>query len=136
MKVIESFSDSHIVELHGLYQAEWWTSERTLEETKACVDGSQICIGIIDENETLVGFVRVLTDFVFKALIFDVIVSEQARGLKLGHQLMELVCNHPKLKKVKHFELYCLPEMLAFYERYGFSEQVGDIKLMRSVKPN
>ena len=56
-------------------QGEWWTRSRSLEETKQCVLGSQICIGITSEADNLVGFVRVLTDFTFKALIFDVIVA-------------------------------------------------------------
>jgi hypothetical protein len=44
---------------------------------------------------------------------------------------MSLVKNHDKLVKVKHFELYCLPELEIFYKNLGFSTDVGGIKLMR-----
>lgn len=132
MNVIEKFSADHIRDLHTLYQQEWWTKARSLDETQRCVQGSQLAIGITDEQEKLIGFVRVLTDFTFKALIFDVIVSDDYRGQQLGLKLMSLVVEHPKLQAVKHFELYCLPEMFAFYEKLGFSEQqVGDVRLMR-----
>jgi len=47
---------------------------------------------------------------------------------------MNLIKTHEKLKKVKHFELYCLPEMEAYYSSFGFSTDVGGIKLMRCAK--
>ena len=78
MKIIYQLNRDHIKQLSDLYQNEWWSKGRTLEETKICVDSSQICIGLIDEQGNLSGFARVLTDFVFKALIFDVIVYNPA----------------------------------------------------------
>jgi hypothetical protein len=96
MNVIYQFTPHQIEELHTLYQKEWWTIGRTLEETRFCVSGSQICIGIIDESGSLKGFERVITDFIFKALIFDVIVSDDQRESGLGSQLINLVKSHQK----------------------------------------
>lgn len=132
MEVIYELSESHIQDLHDLYKDEWWTNQRSLEETRKCVQGSQVCIGLI-ENGLLVGFVRVITDFTFKALIFDLIINSKYRNLKLGKKLMGLVKNHEKLKGVTHFELYCLPELINFYKRFEFSEEIGDIKLLRCI---
>lgn len=131
MNVIHKLGEKHIEQLHALYQAEWWTRGRSLENTRRCVSGSQICIGITSENDDLIGFVRVLTDFTFKALIFDVIVMPTERGKGLGDKLLSLVKSHERLKSVRHFELYCLPEMMSFYEKHGFSTNVDEIKLMR-----
>ena len=131
MKAIYAFTDNQIHAIHALYQKEWWTKGRSLLETKKCIEGSQICIGLIDDNGSLQGFARILTDYTFKAFIFDLIVSESHRGMGLGNTLVSLIRNHQDLKHVKHFELYCLPEMFSFYEKHGFSEDVGDIKLMR-----
>ena len=133
MKILHKFSDENIKQVHQLYKEVWWGKERSLEDTFECVKGSQICIGIVDDNENLIGFVRVITDFVYKAIIFDVIVSSKQRGLGLGLKLMELVKKHNSLQKVKHFELYCLPDMVDFYSRLGFSTEVGGIKLMRCI---
>ncbi len=131
MTVIYTFSNDHIKQVHQLYQEVWWGKERSFEDTMNCVQGSQICIGILDENDNLIGFTRIISDFIYKAIIFDVIVSNTSRGHGLGKKLMDLVKNHEKLQKVKHFELYCLPEMEAFYSSFGFSTEVGGIKLMR-----
>ncbi len=133
MNIIYTFTDKQIAQLFELYQHEWWSSGRTLTETHKGINGSQICIGIIDDNEDLKGFVRVLTDYIYKALIFDVIVAQDQRGNGLGDQLVGLVLSHPSLKDVKHIELYCLPELIPFYEQYGFSSNTGNIRLMRRV---
>lgn len=131
MNVLYSLTEYHIAQLHTLYQQEWWTKGRTLGETQACVAGSQICVGIIGANDELIGFARVLTDFTFKALIFDVIVRKDHRKTGLGDKLLSLIKSHEKLQNVKHFELYCLPEMFVFYANHGFSTNTGEIRLMR-----
>jgi len=37
----------------------------------------------------------------------------------------------PDLRQVRHVELACLPERETFYERLGFTTDVGGIRLMR-----
>lgn len=131
MNVIYSLTENHIAQLHALYRQEWWTNSRTLEETKSCVAGSQICVGLIGANDELIGFARVLTDFTLKALIFDVIVRKDHRKTGLGDKLLSLIKSHENLQAVKHFELYCLPEMFVFYANHEFTPNTGEIRLMR-----
>jgi len=40
----------------------------------------------------------------------------------------------PRLSRVKHFELYCLPELEPFYESFGFSTEAGGVRLMRLAR--
>jgi predicted GNAT family N-acyltransferase len=110
-----------------------WGDDRSIEDTLQCLQNSQICIGLLDSDNNLIGFTRVLSDFIYKAFIFDVMLSADYRGQGLGQKLMQLVKSHEKLKKVKQFELYCLPEMEGFYSSLGFSNDVGGIRLMRCV---
>ncbi len=131
MKNIHTLSDKHIKQLHRLYINEWWTRDRTLEETQYVVKNSSVVIAIIDEQDDLAAFVRVLSDFVFKATIFDFIVREDMRSQRLGDRLMALLRRHERLQKVKHFELYCLPEMREYYEQYGFVDTAGELVFMR-----
>ncbi len=49
----------------------------------------------------------------------------------LGAKLMDAVVNHPKLQTVETLGLHCLPKMIPFYERWGFTDDVGDIKFMK-----
>jgi predicted GNAT family N-acyltransferase len=131
MKTIYELTPKQIEQLHCLYKNEWWTKNRTLDETERCVNGSQLCIGLIDENNDLKGFVRVISDFTFKALIFDLIVKKEFRSMGLSKELLSLVKNHKSLIDVKHFELYCLPELESFYKQYGFTSEIDGIKLLR-----
>lgn len=133
MRPIYTFTESQVEQLYRLYQMEWWTKGRSIEETHRCVAGSQVCVGLVDVEGNLVAFARVVTDFIFKALIFDVIVSDAERRTGLGEHLIRLVKGHELLRNVRHFELYCLPELYGFYRRYGFSEDVGAVRLMRCV---
>jgi predicted GNAT family N-acyltransferase len=82
-------------------------------------------------GERLVGFARVLTDFVYEALVLDVIVAEDLRGTGLGAALMNAIVNHPRLALVRTIELACQPELVSFYERWGFTDKVGRSRLMR-----
>jgi predicted GNAT family N-acyltransferase len=133
LTVVHALDDRQIEQLHALYQKEWWTGGRSLDATRQCVKGSQICIGLVDGEGNLAAFARVITDYTFKALIFDVIVSGTARGTGLGKRLLEVITHHDKLRNVRHFELYCVPELFSFYKQFGFSENVGEVKLMRLV---
>lgn len=97
-----------------------WGDDRSIEDTLQCLQNSQICIGLLDSDNNLIGFTRVLSDFIYKAFIFDVMLSADYRGQGLGQKLMQLVKSHEKLKKVKQFELYCLLEIAVFYSSLGF----------------
>ncbi|GHD57112.1 GNAT family N-acetyltransferase [Jeongeupia chitinilytica] len=130
METIYTLTENHVTQLHELYQQESWTQGRSLEDTKKVVNGSQICIGLINEANDLVGFARVITDYTFKAMILDVIVRNQERGKGLGGKLLSTIKEHSQLVAVKHIELYCRPELLGFYSRHGFSTAIP-MQLMR-----
>jgi GNAT superfamily N-acetyltransferase len=131
LRQIDQLSERHLEQLHALYQNEWWSKGRSLEATRAGVLGSQLCVGLVTPADELAAFARVLSDFTFKALIFDVIVAPKHRQTGLGDEVMSAIVGHDRLQGVKSFELYCLPEMMPFYHRHGFSEDVGAIRLMR-----
>ncbi|MFK7735035.1 MAG: GNAT family N-acetyltransferase [Pirellulaceae bacterium] len=130
-RIEEEFSGPQVQELHVLFQREWWTRGRTLEETRRCVQRSALCFGVVDSQERLFGFARVVTDFVFKAMVYDLIVDEAARGFGVGKRLLSAITEHASLREVKHVELYCLPEMQSYYAALGFSTDVGGVQLMR-----
>ncbi len=131
MKTCYQLSQQNLVELHQLYLDEWWTKDRTFTETQQVVQGSQICIALIDNTGSLRGFARVLTDYVVKALIFDVIVDKAYRRQGLGDKLITLIKSHSALTQVKCFELYCLPALELFYQEHQFTNDVSGIQLMR-----
>lgn len=135
MQVIYELNEKQIQQLHQLYLGESWSKHRSLDETYQCVEGSQICVGLVDQGNDLVAFTRVLTDYIFKALVFDVIVSPAHRGDGLGDRLVSLVKDHHDLRYVKHIELYCLPAIQPFYKKHGFTLDIDNMQLMRFIRP-
>ncbi|WP_456431598.1 GNAT family N-acetyltransferase [Nitratifractor sp.] len=131
MTPIQALTPRQIEELHRLYRQQWWTRDRTLEETRSLVAHSDIVAGYADAAGHLAAFARVLSDFTIKALIFDLIVAEPYRNQGLGKALIQAILDHPALSRVRHFELYCLPEMAPYYETMGFEKQNDTLVLMR-----
>jgi GNAT superfamily N-acetyltransferase len=124
----------HIDELQALYQKEWWSRGRTRDDISVMLRHSDFCFAWHETGtERLIAFARVLSDRVYKALILDVIVDGAHRGSGLGRQIMESIAGHPELRNVRHLELYCRPEMVPFYEKWGFSTDVGGACFMRRV---
>jgi predicted GNAT family N-acyltransferase len=130
MQLVHQLTDPQIAQLHQLYQNEWWSANRTYAETATCAKNSSLIFAFV-ENEQLLAFARVLTDGVFKAFLFDVIIAPENRNHGLGRELLNAIKSHPRIRPVKHLELYCVAELIPYYQRYGFSTDVGPVNLMR-----
>lgn len=134
-QVQDHLTDSQVHDLVQLYHLEWWTRGRQDSDVRQMLQHSDVIVAISEKaSGRLVGFARVLTDFVYKALVFDVIVDAGYRSQGLGRMLMDAVVNHPRLRPVMHLELYCLPEMVPFYERWGFTSDLDNLRLIRMAR--
>jgi len=131
-RLTESLSTRQIEQLHDLYQAEWWSKGRSLDDVFIAVENSSLVLGFVDSaSDRLIAFCRVLSDGAFRATIYDVIVAEDYRGAGLGARLIDTVLNHPQLRKVEGMALACKPEMVSFYQRFGFAPTSSEIVWMR-----
>ncbi|NEU71483.1 GNAT family N-acetyltransferase [Hassallia byssoidea VB512170] len=135
-RIVSQLTENQISELLDLYKNEFWSNQRTLEDVVRMLAASDIIIGLVDENENLIGFTRVLTDFVYRAIIFDVIIKPTHRNMKLGSKLMDAVINHPQLKSIEWIALCCLPEMIPYYQRWGFTSELVKMQLMFRINQN
>jgi predicted GNAT family N-acyltransferase len=134
-RFVEQIDDRLRGDLMELYRHEWWTNERRGEDVALMLQHTDLVVGLCaGPDGPLVGFTRVLTDRVFKALIFDVIVAEAHRNSGLGRRLIEYVLDHPMLARVRHIELYCKPELIPFYEQWGFTAPGHDVNFLRMTR--
>ena len=134
-RFVEQIDDRLRADLMELYRHEWWTNERGDEDVARMLAHTDLVVGVCaDPGDRLVGFARVLTDRAFKALIFDVIVAQAHRSTGLGRRLIQYVLDHPMLAEVIHIELYCKPELIPFYEQWGFTMTPSDVNLMRKER--
>lgn len=132
---IDTLTASQIEQLYGFYQAEWWSRGRSLEDVRTMVANSGVIVAFAEpDTDRLIAFCRVVTDFVFRATIYDVIVVPDWRGTGVGRLLMDAVSSHPRLQKVSSIWLSCAPDKVAFYEKWGFTVFNEDVKRMHKVQ--
>jgi ribosomal protein S18 acetylase RimI-like enzyme len=113
------------VQLVWLYAQAPWATGRTVDDAREMLAHTDLTVSAWD-GDRLVGFGRVLTDYVYRASIWDVIVDKNYQGQDIGTQIMHRILQHPDLKHVELFWL-CTRDRQAFYEKLGFSskEQTG-----------
>jgi predicted GNAT family N-acyltransferase len=130
-RFVEQINDRLRRDLMELYRHEWWTNQRREEDVARMLQHTDLVVGVCTDPGQLVGFTRVLTDQVFKAVIFDVIVAREHRGTGLGKRIIDYVLDHPMVADVRHVELYCKPEMIPFYKKWGFSAPGPEVNFLR-----
>lgn len=129
---IERLTQSQVEDLHRLYQNEWWTKGRQLDDVRRLIDDADVVVGFADPaTGRLIAFARAITDGVYKALILDVIVDSSQRSAGLGRALIDRIVGHPRLAGVKHMELYCRPELVPYYRKWGFELPDSQFNFMR-----
>jgi ribosomal protein S18 acetylase RimI-like enzyme len=131
-RVIDAIDEERLPQLMELYKDVWWAHDRARAQVQNLLKWSDLVLGLCDEADNqLVAFARVLTDRTFRAFIFDVIVAADHRGRGVGHRLMEELLSHPIISGVELVELYCRPDLVAFYESLGFGSPDSGVVLLR-----
>ncbi|MDA0739962.1 MAG: GNAT family N-acetyltransferase [Nitrospirae bacterium] len=125
-----------LVGLLSLFQQSSWAGDRTLEDTQDMVKHTNVFITAWDGGQ-LVGCGRVLTDYVYRASIWDVIVDKPYQGQDIGTGIINTILSHSTLQRVDLFWL-CTRDNQAFYETLGFSakEQIGMVWDRTRQKPS
>jgi GNAT superfamily N-acetyltransferase len=135
IEVVDGVEVGRLPELMDLFKSAWWTASRTRVDVARMLSASTLVVALVHRPaDRLVGFARVITDEVYLAVVLDVIVALERRGQGLGAMLLDAVVTHPRLAAVRSVELVCQPEMVAFYQRWGFTEHVGGSLLMRRTE--
>lgn len=114
-----------LTDLYGDY--EWW-ADRDVEGVRRALEGTEVAVGIEAEGE-LVAAARVLTDGVYYATVFDVIVATDRRGEGFGRRLLEALVGHPDLREVAGLSLLCRRGLVPYYESVGFERFDPEIEV-------
>ena len=129
---VQQISEHHTRQLLAMYQKEWWTKGRELDEVEEMLRHSFVCAFLTKPDNDLAAFARVVTDRVFKALIFDVIVALPYRRCGLGQRLLQHIANDAVISKVRHLELYSAspesPSELSCAETVAGAPGAGGVK--------
>ena len=111
-------------QLQDLFRQTGWANRRSVEGIQQMLDGTPLTLGAW-EGDRLVGFVRVITDGIYRALIDDVVVEQSKRGTGIGSELMQRITE--RLAEVEEVFLRCGEHVVPFYERHRFERSNGVI---------
>ena len=117
MYYISAEKPINIDQLMPLMAQTYWAAERSKEDVLTSVQNS-VCFGAYDESDTLVGFARVVTDFVSHWYLCDVIVDEKHRGQGIGKKLIAAVVADERFAKAP--ALLKTKDAHGLYRKYGF----------------
>lgn len=128
-------NEGQIEDLYQLYQLAWWAKHRQRNDIRRMLEHTDEIIALVEPDQRLVAFARVLTDYVYRATVYDVIVKDSDRGQGVGRQLLETIVNHPALQSVEAIYLTCLPDIVPFYEKWGFKTEAEQLLMKRTHFP-
>jgi GNAT superfamily N-acetyltransferase len=133
IRLSEQLPDKH--EYFDLFITTGWNQQyqASPEEVEQANRNSWLTVSAYDE-EKLVGFGRVVTDFVLHAMIFDMIVLPGYQGQGIGTMILEKLVKKCKDHGIRDIQLFCAKGKRGFYEKNGFEIRAEDAPGMQLRK--
>lgn len=113
--------------LHELLRDTYWAKGRTLEHIARAVRAS-FCISAWD-SDRMVGFARLITDFVAHAYLADVIVDPALRRRGIATRLVSALIGHEAVATC-HITLHTR-DAQAVYRPLGFADLASMVRRQR-----
>ncbi|MDR1979185.1 MAG: GNAT family N-acetyltransferase [Synergistaceae bacterium] len=117
------------VELQDLYRYTQWGRSRSAEGIEVMLANTGMCFSARGDDK-LVGFCRIVTDFVYRASLWDVMVHPAHQGKGLGSALVDYALTHPAIKKIPLIVTHT-SEWIPFMTSRGFASQQGVMMMLR-----
>ena len=95
-----------------------WATGRSIEQIKQMLANSNVIITIWNNNN-LVGFGRATTDKVYRAVLWDIVVSKEVQRVGLGKIIVEELLKDKKINSVEKVYLMTTNSK-DFYKQLGF----------------
>ncbi|MDO9509002.1 MAG: GNAT family N-acetyltransferase [Thermovirgaceae bacterium] len=117
------------IDLQELYRFTRWGRSRSIEQIDLMLQGTSMCFSVRHSGR-LAAFCRILTDFVFRGSLWDIMVHPDHQGKGLGSSLLDYALNHPKVRSIPLIITYT-SELSPFLSRLGFRNDDGAMMLLR-----
>jgi N-acetylglutamate synthase-like GNAT family acetyltransferase len=95
-----------------------WAKHRTLYQIKQMLANSNVIITLWNKNN-IVGFGRATTDQVYRAVLWDIVVSKDLQRVGLGKVIVEELLNDKKINSAEKVYLMTT-DGKDFYKQLGF----------------
>ncbi|MDR1623161.1 MAG: GNAT family N-acetyltransferase [Synergistaceae bacterium] len=116
-------------ELQDLYRYSQWGRSRSVEGIETMLTNTSMCFSARSGGK-LVGFCRIVTDFIYRASLWDVMVHPAHQGKGLGSALVDYALTHPAIKKIPLIVTYT-DEWIPFMTSRGFEARESVMMMLR-----
>ena len=108
----------------------FWASNRKLINIKTMLKQSDIVVSLWKQKK-LIGFGRCLTDHIYRAVLWDVVISNNFKGRGYGRLLINKIIHSKELKSVEKIYLMTTNQK-AFYVKNGFKDSYPQVLLIKA----
>jgi GNAT superfamily N-acetyltransferase len=116
-------------ELQDLCRYTEWGRSRSVEGIEVMLAKTGMCFSARHDMR-LVGFCRILTDFIYRAMLCDVVVHPEHQGKGLGSALVDYALTHPAVAKIPLVMTYT-EDWIPFMASRGFETREGAMVTLR-----
>ena len=120
-----------VEQLQNLFEQTDWATGRTIGDIQKMLNNTSCCLTVW-QTEKLVGFARVLTDSVYRALLDDVVVDGEFRGRDVGREMLNRIVE--RFGHVEELFLGCQDDLVPFYEKFGFKVEENPHMALKTDK--
>ena len=105
----------------------FWANERDYRSLRTMLFNSTEIISIWQED-CLIGFGRATSDKIYRAVLWDIVVKSEFKGVGIGKLIVENLINQKSIKNVERIYLMTTNKS-SFYSRLDFKKEIKQ-KLM------
>jgi N-acetylglutamate synthase-like GNAT family acetyltransferase len=98
-----------------------WGEGRSISDLRLMLRHSAAVVSVWQKRE-LIGFGRATSDFIYRAVLWDVVVVKSFQGMGVGKTIVQKLLRHHALNKVEKIYLMTTYQR-GFYEQMGFEHQ-------------
>ena len=127
-RIIEGAEQIGLKDVVRLLKTTYWANKRSPEQIEKSMRNSS-CYGIVTQENKLIGFARVISDYATTWYLCDVIIDPEYRHRGLGKALVSHIASLPEYAGLRGFLF--TRDAHGLYEQYGF-ETVNGRAMSRS----
>ena len=101
-------------------QNAFWAKNRNKHQIRKMLKNSSVVVTIWNQKN-LIGFGRATTDKVYRAVLWDIVISKKSQRLGLGKIIIEALLNDKNIKSVERVYLMTT-HSIDFYKQLGFKK--------------
>ena len=129
-KVIDGIEKMNLEDIVRLLKMTYWADKRTVEQIDKSTHNSS-CYGVyIEAERKLVGFARVISDYVTTYYLCDVIIDNDYQHNGLGTALISYIEQLPQYEGLRG--ILTTRDAHALYKRFGY-EVLNDRVMVKSL---